>query len=354
MLALAGYRLDLRFLFLDPSPGAPAGQLSEQVVADYEDENALAQFARATVCTYEFESVPERAALRLAELGASVLPHPRSLSIAQDRLVEKRCFRQLGIPTAAFVQVDSVQDLDRGVAECGLPCVIKTCRFGYDGKGQALVRHHSEAHAAYESLGGVPMIVEKFIRFERELSIVAARGQNGEVVVYPLFENHHREGILRLSLCPAPTTSEELQIAADRYVNALLKHLDYTGVLALELFQVGGQLFANEFAPRVHNSAHATIEAARTSQFENHLRAILGFPLGSSHVPRPAAMLNLIGGFPDPARVLALDDVHLHVYGKEARRSRKVGHITVLADDPAELQERIATLQRLIAPSQDG
>jgi 5-(carboxyamino)imidazole ribonucleotide synthase len=227
--------------------------------------------------------------------------------------------------------------------------VLKTRRFGYDGKGQAVLRSEADAKAAFERLGEAPLILEGFVPFERELSIIAVRSRAGDVACYPLVQNHHEAGILRKTLAPAPGVSEELQRVASQHIEKLLAHLDYVGVLALELFQVGEQLIANEIAPRVHNTGHWTIEGARTSQFENHLRAILGLPLGATDALSPCAMLNLIGDAPDAAAVLAVPDAHLHWYGKAPRPGRKVGHITVRAPDVETLATRVTELERVIS-----
>lgn len=346
MLALAGYPLGLRFTFVDPSEDAPAGELGELVVAEYDDPIALSALSRCDVVTYEFESIPVEAADVLAQ-GIPVFPPPTALRIAQDRLYEKETFRAVGIPTPEFVAVESRASLAAAIDRVGLPGLLKTRRFGYDGKGQFLLRAKEDADAAWEALGNVPLIFERFVPFERELSILGVRGRDGSVVFYPLVENRHRDGILRTSLCPAPNLDGALAGLAESYCERLLDHTSYVGVLALELFQVGGELYANEMAPRVHNSGHLTIEGARTSQFENHLRAILGLPLGSTEVPEPAAMLNLVGELPPRESVLAVPGAHLHRYGKEPRPRRKVGHVTVTAPNAYELEKRLARLRTL-------
>jgi 5-(carboxyamino)imidazole ribonucleotide synthase len=278
-----------------------------------------------------------------------VFPSSRALEVAQDRLHEKTCFRSLGIGTPPFEAVATEAELLAAVARIGLPAVLKTRRFGYDGKGQAVLKSEADAKAAFARLAGAPLILEGFVKFQRELSIIAVRSATGEVACYPLVENHHQGGILRKTIAPAPGVSEALQRAAGQHIEKLLAHLDYVGVLALELFEVDGQLLANEIAPRVHNTGHFSIEGARVSQFENHLRAILGLPLGSTDVPEPCAMLNLIGVAPDPRSVLNVPDAHLHWYGKEPRPGRKVGHITVRAPDATTLAQRVAELEKLTA-----
>ncbi len=347
MLGLSGRELGLELTFLDPNPESPAAAVGELVARDYEDAEGLARIAQSDVVTFEFENVPV-AAVQALEGKVRVCPGSRALEVAQDRLNEKNCFRSLGIGTPAFEAVSSREELERALEVVGLPAVLKTRRLGYDGKGQAVLRTQADAQAAFQRLGSSALILEAFVSFQRELSIIAVRSSRGEVVCYPLVENHHAQGILRKTVAPAPAVDEALQQQANQYVEKLLAHFDYVGVLALELFQANGSLLANEIAPRVHNSGHFTIEGARTSQFENHLRAILGLPLGATDVPEPCAMLNLVGMAPDPAAVLAVPDAHLHWYGKAPRPGRKVGHITVCAPDAATLSHRVAELERVI------
>jgi 5-(carboxyamino)imidazole ribonucleotide synthase len=344
MLALAGYPLGLHFRFLDPSPEAPVGRIANRVTADFQDEQALQKFSHGLeVVTYEFENVPVAAAKFLAE-RVPVYPPSIALEEAQDRLREKNLFRKLGIPTTEFAAVANRKDLDAAVKLVGLPAVLKTCRMGYDGKGQWLLRTAEDVENARPELPDVPMILEKFVPFTRELSILGVRGRGGEVAFYPLIENHHRGGILRLSLAPAPNLAESLQREAERAASALLDTLGYVGVLCIEFFEMEGRLLANEMAPRVHNSGHWSIEGAVTSQFENHLRAILGLPLGSTAVVGVSAMINLIGEVPQSAEVLQVPNAHLHLYGKEPRAGRKLGHVTVRADHKEKLHKRLAEL----------
>ncbi len=321
MLALAGIPLGLSFRFLDPSPVAPAGEVGELLVGHYDEPQLLDRLAAgAAAVTYEFENVPVEAARRVA-----AVPDAAALEAAQDRLEEKRLFRRLGIPTALFD--DEVK---------AFPALLKTRRFGYDGKGQHLVETRPGA--------GPGHVLEERVLFDRELSLLGARGRDGDTRFYPLVENVHEGGILRRSLAPAP---EAPQAQAEEYATRLLDELGYVGVLALELFEVGGDLLANELAPRVHNTGHWTIEGAETSQFENHLRAVLGLPLGSTAVRAASLMLNLIGSAPRPADVLAIPGAHLHVYGKEPRPGRKLGHVTLVDPTP----ERVAALEDLVALS---
>ena len=332
MLALEGIPLGHRFTFLEPGPDPPAGALGALIAAPYDDADALARIAgSADVVTYEFENVPAASAAYLAE-RLPVLPPPRALGATQDRLAEKHMFERLGIPTAPFHRLAATADLDPALAATGLPAVIKTRRFGYDGKGQIVARSPAEAAAALDALGPA-LIAERFIRFERELSIIAVRGRDGSRVFYPLTENHHRDGILRASFAPAPGLAPALQSAAEHLAGCIMNELDYVGVLAIELFEEGGRLLANEMAPRVHNSGHWTLDGAHTSQFENHIRAVTGLPLASPRVGGPAAMLNIVGETPDAATVAAIPGVHLHLYDKAARPGRKLGHVNITGPD---------------------
>ncbi len=342
MLALAGYPLGLHFRFLDPSPEAPVGRIANRVTANFNDEQALEKFSHGLrVVTYEFENVPVAAAKFLAE-RVPVYPPEIALEEAQDRLREKQLFRRLEIPTTEFAEIAKREDLDAAVKQVGLPAMLKTCRMGYDGKGQWLLRTADDVEKARAEMPGVPLILEKFVPFTRELSILGVRGRNGEIAFYPLIENHHRGGILRLSLAPAPNLTASLQQEAEHAARKVLEELGYAGVLCIEFFEVGGRLLANEMAPRVHNSGHWTIEGAVTSQFENHLRAILGMPLGSTAAVGVSAMINLIGEIPESAEVLNVSNAHLHLYGKEPRMGRKLGHVT--ADHFEKLQQRLSAL----------
>ncbi len=324
MLAIAGTPLGCEFVFVDPTAGSPAAALGTQVVCDYGDPRALSALEGCHVVTYEFESVPVEAAEAIAA-KVPVYPPPLALRVAQDRLAEKNCFRELGIASAPFVAIDDEADLRRGIDAVGLPAVLKTRRLGYDGKGQFVLKRADDVSAAWSAVGGAASILEGFVRFERELSLLSVRARSGQTAFYPLVENQHERGILRKTLAPAPAWSAELQRAAEAYATLLLERLNYVGVLAVELFQVGQALVVNEIAPRVHNSGHYTIEGSRTSQFENHLRAILDLPLGDCSALGPSCMLNLVGALPSSAAVLAVNDAHLHLYGKSPRPARKVG-----------------------------
>ena len=344
MLALAGYPLGLHFRFLDPSPEAPVGRIAQRVTADYTDHAALEKFANGLeLVTYEFENVPVEAAEFLAH-RVPVYPSPAALEAAQDRIAEKTLFRNLNIRTTEFLPVARPSDFDAAVKQLGLPAVLKTSRMGYDGKGQWILRTAEDVAKANSELPKVALILERFVPFRRELSVLAVRSRNGETAFYPLVENHHRSGILRLSLAPAPSLELPIQRAAEEVARRVLESLKYVGVLAIEFFEHDGRLLANEMAPRVHNSGHWTIEGAVTSQFENHLRAVLGLPLGSTGPAGYCAMLNLIGDVPDSSEILAVPDAHLHLYGKSPRPGRKLGHVTLRAASPERLALRLSEL----------
>lgn len=339
MLGLAGLPLGARFTFLEPNASPPAGPLGTLVSRPYDDPEGLKAVADgADVVTYEFENVPVDAARLLGEMVA-VRPPPAALEMAQDRLVEKRGFRDVGIPTPPFHPVDGPDDVAAALAAVGTPAVLKTRRFGYDGKGQAVVSAEEEGQAFARKVGR-PLIAEAFVSFERELSLIAVAGQDGERRFYPLTENHHDNGILTASFAPAGGVTPGLQRRAEAHASALLDRLDYVGVLAIELFQIRGELLANEIAPRVHNSGHWTQNGAPVCQFENHLRAVLGLPLGDTAPPGHTVMLNLIGHVPDPGPLLSVPGVALHLYDKVPRPGRKLGHVNVTASRPGQALER--------------
>jgi len=340
MMALSGAPLGLRFLVMDTVADACAGQFAPMIVGDWRDEKALAEFAsRVDVATFDFENVPAESAQWLAE-RVPVFPQPRALAVAQDRLAEKTLFRELGIPVPEFAAIASRQELDSAVAQLGTPCILKTRRLGYDGKGQFRIKTPADAAAAWGALGAqattVGLILEGFVAFERELSVVAVRGRNGEFRTWPLTENWHVDGVLSASLAPAKVDAE-LQEKAFAHARTLADALDYVGVFALELFCRDGVLLANELAPRVHNSGHWTIEGSETSQFQNHLRAVLGLPLGDTRMVGVACMLNWIGEMPGAGAVLREAGGHWHDYGKEPRAGRKVGHATLRAESASDL-----------------
>jgi 5-(carboxyamino)imidazole ribonucleotide synthase len=340
MLGLAGLPLGQRFVFLDPSPDSPAREVGDLLVADYDDPKALDELAaRADVVTYEFENVPAASVEALAE-HVPVYPSATVLHATQDRLVEKTSLVEAGIPVAPFRGATTTGEVRDAIAELGLPVIVKTRRGGYDGKGQAVIEDLAGVDDAVGSLGGRELVVEGRVEFDRELSVIAVRGIDGSFVAYPLVENHHAEGILRYSLAPAPRVEAVLQATAEEYARRFMDAHGYVGVMTLELFQVGGDLLVNEVAPRVHNSGHWTIEGAEVSQFENHLRACLGLPLGATTPVGWSVMANVLGEPPDIARVAATPGAHLHLYDKAPRPQRKIGHVTIRRDE-AEWWDRI-------------
>jgi 5-(carboxyamino)imidazole ribonucleotide synthase len=348
MMALSGAPLGLRFLVMDSAADACAGQFAPMVVGDYRDDAALAEFARRIDCaTFDFENVPAESAQWLAE-RVPVFPSPRALAVAQDRVAEKTLFNRIGIPTPAFRDIATRAQLDDALREIGAPSILKTRRLGYDGKGQFRLRAVADAGAAWDALGAqagtVGLVLEAFVRFERELSVLAVRGRDGEFRTWPITENWHEAGVLSASLAPAAVDDGVAGTAVD-YARRVAHDLDYVGVFALELFALpDGTLLANEMAPRVHNSGHWTLEGAETSQFQNHLRAVLGLPLGSTSPRGMACMLNWIGALPPAGAVLEQAGGHWHDYGKSARDGRKVGHATLRADDAAALAAALRTV----------
>ena len=344
MLGYAGRDLGLECTFLDPADSPPA-RTAGRVIADRFDATRGLQSLMqcADVISYEFENVPVET---VESLSTPVYPPADALRHSQDRLREKELFGQLDIPVPGYRAIDSVEDLEKAIRDLGLPLVIKTRRLGYDGKGQAVLRHDRDLEGVLASLGGVDLIAEEWVNFDCEMSIIAARSVSGELAFYPLTENRHAGGILRVSR--APVTHDELCNLATDYVRRLLTHLDYVGVLALELFVTGDLLKANEFAPRVHNSGHWTIEGAATSQFENHMRAILDLPLGPTDAIAHAGKANIIGEMPDPERIRPDEHLYFHDYGKTSRPGRKLGHITVLGADPKSRDLRLEALEALL------
>lgn len=346
MLALAGTPLGMNFAFLDPAPDACAAALGEHLRADYGDQDHLRQLAdEVDLVTFEFESVPAETVAFLSQF-VPVYPGAGALRIARDRWFEKSMFKELGIPTPSFADIQSQADLDAAVASIGLPAVLKTRTLGYDGKGQKVLRKPADVSAAFAELGSVPCILEGFVPFNGEVSLIAVRGRDGETCFYPLVHNTHEEGILRLSVA---SSNHPLQALAEEYAARVLTKLEYVGVLAFEFFAVDGGLKANEIAPRVHNSGHWTIEGAECSQFENHLRAITGLPLGSTAKLGESAMLNFIGEVPPVAKVIAVEDCHLHHYGKAFKVGRKVGHATLRCPDRSTLDRQITAVESLIS-----
>jgi len=346
MLALAGYPLGLDFLFLDQQPGTPAHQVAPSLIGEFTDAALLTDLAgRCDVVTFDWENVPA-AALDLLESRVAIAPPRAALATAQDRLLEKELFATLRIPTNASCAVDSLEDLHRAVSTIGLPGVLKTRRLGYDGKGQCVLRKPGDVEAAWAELGSAPLLYEQLVPFDYEVSAIGVRSRDGAFAMYPLNRNVHRDGILRLTL--APWKAPRLEAAARRTLRRVMQHFDYVGVLAIEFFVKRGALLANEMAPRVHNSGHWTIEGAVTSQFENHVRALAGLPLGSTAARGHSAMLNLIGNMPDRAKILEESGLHLHDYGKAARAGRKLGHITIVEKTAKKAEQRALRLLRRI------
>jgi 5-(carboxyamino)imidazole ribonucleotide synthase len=333
MLALAGYPLGLRCEFLDRDAATPGGQVAPILVGELDDAARLAELAaRSDVLTFDWENISSRALAPLKRL-TRIRPSPRALRVSQDRLHEKALFARLGIPVARHAAIGSRSQLLGALPRLGLPGVLKTRRLGYDGKGQAVIRSGADAEAAWARFHDQPLIYEAFQPFAREVSIIGARSGRGELAYYPLAANTHGDGVLRY--CVAPYANRKLERAAVVYLRRVMQALDYIGVLALEFFVVDGALVANEMAPRVHNSGHWTIEGCVTSQFENHLRAICDLPLGSTRALGSAAMINFLGCMPSRQKLLGIEGLAFHDYGKTARAGRKLGHCTILSSRPA-------------------
>lgn len=347
MLGFAAEGLGITCHYLDPADAPPAAAAGDVIRRPFDDADALAELAASCdVITYEFENVPVEALQGIAD-RIPVFPPPEALRRAQDRLTEKRLFDELQIPLPRYRAVDTLDDLHAAVKSIGLPLVLKTRRFGYDGKGQYVVKSGDDIDDAWRELGGKALIAEEWLDFDYEVSAIGVRSPDGETVTYPLTRNEHAGGILRRSR--APVDAPALEEKARTYMDAMLKHLDYVGVLALELFVTGDRLLANEFAPRVHNSGHWTIEGAMTSQFENHLRAITNQPLGPAECRGHAGMINLIGEIPEAARRLRVPGCWLHDYGKSPREGRKLGHITVVAESAGERDDLLHEAEAAIA-----
>jgi 5-(carboxyamino)imidazole ribonucleotide synthase len=346
MLALAGYPIGVRCLFLDRSSDTPGAQVAPSLIGDLEDAAQLAELARRSdVVTFDWENI-SGSALEPLEKITQVRPPRAALEVSQDRLQEKALFTRLKIPVAEHAPIDSREQLAAAARAIGLPGVLKTRRLGYDGKGQFVLRAMADIDGAWAALGGTDLIYEKFQDFSREVSLVSARSISGHTVFYPLSANTHGGGILRYSI--APFTNARLDRAARLYSKRVMSALDYVGVLAIEFFVVGGRLVANEMAPRVHNSGHWTIEGCVTSQFENHLRAVCGLPLGSTRALGATAMINFLGVMPPRERLLAVEGLSYHDYGKTPRPGRKLGHCTILKRLPKERDAALTSTLKLI------
>jgi len=348
MLALAGRPLGLDFLALDPAANAPAACVVRPIVAAFDDPAALTRLAEGSdVVTYEFENLSAQALAGLARI-VTVRPGTRSLMISQDRINEKQMFASLGLPTAPYRAVGTLAKLRSSLSELGCPAILKTRRLGYDGKGQSLIRHEIDAVSAWRAVAGdvdrAELILEGFVPFQYEVSQISCRGIDGAIVHYPLSENVHAAGILRRSIPLAENMAYSLAVQARQAMERLLVELDHVGVLCIEFFVVGNGLIVNEMAPRVHNSGHWSIDGGGVSQFENHVRAVVGLPLGNPGPVRQVAMINLIGSMPVLSDVLKIPGIRVHDYDKEPRPGRKVGHLNLLADSPAGLRSRIEAI----------
>jgi 5-(carboxyamino)imidazole ribonucleotide synthase len=346
MMALAGYPLGMRCLFLDRSADAPGAQVAPILVGELEDAGRLEELAsRSDVLTFDWENIAGRALAPLEKL--TVIRPPRAaLEVSQDRLQEKALFSALRIPTTAHAAVDSKQDLVRATAKLGVRGILKTRRMGYDGKGQYLIQRAADIDDAWARIGGAGLIYEKFQVFSREISIIGARSAAGDIVYYPLSANTHSGGVLRYSV--APFIHQPLERMARRYLKKVMERLGYVGVLTIEFFVVEDRLVANEMAPRVHNSGHWTIEGCISSQFENHLRAICDLPLGSTRALGHTAMINFLGQMPDIERLLAIEGLSFHDYGKEPRPGRKLGHCTIMRTGAGDRNRVLADALKFI------
>ncbi|HET6725468.1 MAG TPA: 5-(carboxyamino)imidazole ribonucleotide synthase [Gammaproteobacteria bacterium] len=346
MMALAGYPLGLRFLFLDKDAGTPGGQVGDIIVGDFGDATKLAELAsRVDVLTFDVENVPVDPLKPIVE-KTPLWPPITALETAQDRLLEKRLFVEQGLGTPQFEPVDTLDELKAAVDKIGLPAVLKTRRLGYDGKGQRMLREPGDIESAWSDLGSAPLILEQFIDFDREVSVIGVRAMNGECRFYPLAHNTHHHGILHHSV--APYVNKGLQAKAEIHSRTLMEHFGYVGVLTIEFFVKDGNLIANEIAPRVHNSGHWTIEGAETSQFENHIRAVAGLPLGDTAPAGHSAMVNFLGEMPPVEQVIAIPGAHYHDYGKSPRPGRKLGHCTLRAGTADDRDARLDQLRLLM------
>ncbi len=346
MLALAGYPLGLRCLFLDRSAAAPGAQVAPILLGGIEDPLRLEALAsQSDVVTFDWENIAGSALSPLERLTA-IRPPVRALTMSQDRLHEKALFASLKIPVAAHAAIDSEEDLRQAAHNIGIPGVLKTRRLGYDGKGQFLIKRMQDVDAAWAAMGSSGLIYEKFQDFSREVSIIGARSAAGKIAYYPLSANTHAQGVLRFAI--APFLNAGLTLIARRYLKKVMQSLDYVGVLTIEFFVVKGRLVANEMAPRVHNSGHWTIDGCVTSQFENHLRAICDLPLGSTRALGHTAMINFLGSMPDRERLLRVEGLAYHDYGKEPRSGRKLGHCTVVKATAKARNQALASTLRLV------
>ncbi|MDX1625557.1 MAG: 5-(carboxyamino)imidazole ribonucleotide synthase [Wenzhouxiangellaceae bacterium] len=348
MLAESGVPAGMRFVFLDPKDDPSAAALGEHLAAQWTDPAALDRLAECDFVTCDFENVPAEALDALGE-RTKVRPSASALAASQDRLEEKNRFRELGLDTPRYRAIDGRTDLAEAAEALGFPFVVKTRRLGYDGKGQRLIRSHEDLEPAWQALGDHALIAEEWVDFDHECAITAVRSASGELRCWPLTRTVHGGGILRLAMAPEPNAGR-LQDAAEDCVRRLAEDLDYIGCLTLELFAVGDRLLLNEFAPRVHNSAHWTIEGSTCSQFANHLRAVCDLPLGDADVRGAALMVNFIGELPDARPWLEVPGASWHDYGKQGRPGRKLGHATIAAAGVIELAQRFSAIRALLEP----
>lgn len=343
MLAQSVQALGMRCAFLDDAPNPPARLLGKVYTSEQFFEFASA----CDAYSFEFENTPTDFANHLQK-HRHLAPNATTLHITQDRLNEKKLFQSLDILAARFFEIQSLDDLEAASDKLGLPLVLKTTKGGYDGKGQALIKTKAQLQVAWQTLGvHAPLIAEEFIEFEKEVSAIAVRAKNGDMRYYQLTQNIHEGGILIQSIHPAPN-SQHLQQTAERYLQKIMTHLDYVGVLTLEMFVKNDMLIANEIAPRVHNSGHWSIEAAVCSQFENHMRAVADLPLGDTSTIGPSVMLNVIGQYPPLDKLLAMDGVHVHLYDKTPRPGRKLAHITIMPVDGSALLGTVDKVKALL------
>jgi len=346
MLALAGIPMNVEFVLSDPVKDACGNKLGEFINGSFDDESVLqALVDKVDVVTVESENISVKSLQWLNE-RVPVYPSPVAVATAQDRLLEKQMFAKLGIPVTNYQAIEQAQAFMDYCSSNTQPMIAKSRREGYDGKGQVRINAGTDLKAAWEALAGVPVVVEDMVNFDREISIIAARDKHGETVFYPICENTHADGILR---CTKARLNDPMQSLAQDYIKRVMDELDYVGVLTFEFFNCGDELIANEIAPRVHNSGHWSIEGVDSSQFENHIRAICGFPLGSTETRGPVAMINVIGEMPPRDAVLSVDGAHWHDYGKQPRSGRKLGHITLRANNQQQFDERLAKLENLFA-----
>lgn len=345
MLAISGYPLNHQFGFSGNSNDEPSALLGHMFALEDSADNIESLVAFADVITYESENTDVKIVKEICK-NVAVYPGEKSLFTTQHRGREKALFDQLDIPCASYQMVNSEADLKAAVEKIGLPAILKTATEGYDGKGQFLMRDANQITEAWQSMNGVESILEGFVNFKRELSLIAVRGIDNDHRYYPLVENTHHNGILRLTIAPAQDIDPAVQTTAEHYMQTLLDEMGHVGVLTIELFETEGGLVVNEMAPRVHNSGHWSIEGANTSQFENHVRAITGMPLGdTTPIHNFSAMVNIIGKIGPTNIVLKMPNAHLHLYDKTERADRKLGHINITASSQAELDESIEKLK---------